>query len=62
MHLSGGQAGLALFFGYLEKSLGQDEAGERAGYHLDQAVTALMEQPEPSAGLYGGFAGVGCFI
>lgn len=58
IHLSGGQPGLALFFGYVEKSLGHAEAGERAAYHLDQAIAELMEQPAPSPGLYSGFAGV----
>lgn len=58
LHLSGGQAGLALFFDALEKSLGQLEAGERAEHHLDQAVTELVEQASPSASLFGGFTGV----
>ena len=58
MSLSSGQSGLALFFDSLEKSLGHAEAGERAEYHLDRAVTKLMKQPPRSASLYGGFAGV----
>lgn len=58
MGVGGGQAGLALFFGYLERSLGRAEDGERAQEHLDWAVTGLSEQQAPTAGLYGGFAGV----
>jgi lantibiotic modifying enzyme len=56
--LSGSQAGLALFFAYLEQSLGYAEAGERAQRHLDRAIAELAEQPAPAASLYGGFAGV----
>ncbi len=56
--LSGGQAGLALFFAYLEGSLGQAGAGELAQRHLERAIDDLAELPAPAAGLYGGFAGV----
>jgi len=56
--LSGGHAGLALFFTYCERVLGRADAGERARSHLDQAVTELEIQPAPSASLYHGFAGV----
>src|SRR5215213_11274128 len=56
--LNQGQTGLALFFAYLERSLGHAEAGLRALHHLEQAITGLGEQPEPAAGLYHGFTGV----
>jgi lantibiotic modifying enzyme len=56
--LSRGQAGLSLFFAYLQKALGHAEAGERADHHLDRAISELAEQPDPSASLYHGFAGV----
>ncbi len=56
--LNRGQAGLALFFAYCERSLGQAEAGELAGHHLDQAIAELAGQPVPAAGLYHGFPGV----
>ncbi|HSF44248.1 MAG TPA: lanthionine synthetase LanC family protein [Thermoanaerobaculia bacterium] len=56
--LSRGQTGLALFFAYLEKALGRTEAGKHAQLHLDQAVTALAEQPAPASSLFFGFAGV----
>lgn len=58
LSLNQGQTGLALFFAYLERSLGDPEAGERAQHHLEQAITNLVEHPEPAAGLYHGFAGV----
>lgn len=56
--LNQGQTGLALFFAYLERSLGDSGAGERAQRHLEQAVETLVEQHNPAAGLYHGFAGV----
>ena len=56
--LNQGQTGLALFFAYLQRSLGQPEAGERAQHHLEQAVTEIAEQLAPAAGLFYGFAGV----
>lgn len=56
--LGRGQAGLALFHAYLERSLGHPEAGERAQYHLEQAIAGLAEQRMPSSGLFHGFAGV----
>lgn len=56
--LSRGQTSLALFFAYLEKALGQPEAGERAQHYLEAAVTALAEPPAPAVGLFFGFAGV----
>lgn len=56
--LSRGQAGLGLFFAYVEQALGDAEAGERARHHLDLAIAGLAELPAPSAGLYHGFAGV----
>ena len=56
--LSRGQAGLALFFAYLERSLGHAAAGERARHHLDLAIAELTEQPAADPSLYHGFAGV----
>jgi hypothetical protein len=56
--LSGGQAGLALFFSYCERSLGLAGAGELAESHLERAIAELAEQPKPNASLYHGFAGV----
>jgi lantibiotic biosynthesis protein len=53
-----GHAGLALFFAYLEQSLGDSTAGELAQHHLDRAIAGLLEQPPPDASLYHGFAGV----
>jgi hypothetical protein len=53
-----GHAGLALFFAYLEQSLGDAQAGEIAQHHLDRAIAGLAEQPVPDASLYHGFAGV----
>jgi hypothetical protein len=58
MGLNRGQAGLALFFSYLERSLADADAGERAQHHLDMAVAELAEQPAVDASLYHGFAGV----
>jgi lantibiotic modifying enzyme len=57
-----GLAGLALFFAYYERSLGDAEAGERAGEHLERAIAELAEQPAPSASLYHGFTGVAWVI
>lgn len=56
--LSDGQAGLALFFAYLERSLGDPEAGEHAVHHLDRAIARLAQPPAPNASLYHGFTGV----
>lgn len=56
--LSRGWAGLALFFAYLERSLGLAEAGETAGSLLEQAIAGLGEQATPAASLYHGFSGV----
>ena len=56
--LSGGQAGLALFFSYCERSLGLAGAGELAESHLERAIAELAQQPAPDASLYHGFAGV----
>ena len=53
-----GHAGLALFFAYLDLSLGQAAAGERAQHHLDEAIDRLASQTAPPAGLYDGFVGV----
>ncbi|HSF44241.1 MAG TPA: lanthionine synthetase LanC family protein [Thermoanaerobaculia bacterium] len=58
LSLNQGQTGLALFFAYLERSLGNPQAGERAQHHLEQAITNLVEQRNPAAGLYHGFTGV----
>jgi lantibiotic biosynthesis protein len=58
LSLSQGRTGLALFFAYLEQSLGWAEAGERAQHHLDQAISDLAAEQVPAAGLYHGFAGV----
>jgi class I lanthipeptide synthase len=56
--LSRGEAGLALFFGYLEQALGDAAAGERAQHHLDRAIAQIAAQPPPAASLFHGFAGV----
>jgi lantibiotic modifying enzyme len=56
--LSKGDTGLALFFAYLEQSLGAAEAGERALQHLDRAITELAKQPAAPPSLFHGFAGV----
>ncbi|HYL06051.1 MAG TPA: lanthionine synthetase LanC family protein [Thermoanaerobaculia bacterium] len=56
--LSRGQAGLALFFACLERSLGHAAAGERARHHLDVAIAQLAEQAAADPSLYHGFAGV----
>jgi hypothetical protein len=56
--LGGGRTGLALLFAYLERSLGDAAAGERALLLLDQAVDGLAEQPAPPASLYHGYAGI----
>lgn len=53
-----GEADLALFFSYVERALGREEAGERSGYHLDRAVEGLAGPAAPQPSLYGGFAGV----
>jgi class I lanthipeptide synthase len=56
--LAGGLAGLALLFAYLERSLDDPEAGERAERCLDRAITQLAELPSPGASLYHGYTGV----
>jgi hypothetical protein len=56
--LGGGQAGLALFFAYLDRSLGSATAGEQAERHLDRAIALLAEETAPAANLFQGFAGV----
>jgi lantibiotic modifying enzyme len=60
--LSRGHAGLALFFAYLERSLGRAEAGELAQHHLELAIDELSEQPIASPSLYFGFTGVAWVI
>jgi lantibiotic modifying enzyme len=59
--LNRGHAGLALFYAYLERSLGHAEAGERVQRHLDQAIDEVAAQPA-SASLYHGFTGVAWVI
>ena len=56
--LNRGLAGLALFFAYYERTVGDARAGELAGLYLERAVAELAERPLPSAGLYHGFTGV----
>jgi lantibiotic modifying enzyme len=58
LSLSRGHPGLALFFAYLERTLGSAAAGERARHHLDRAIDGLAEPPAPSPSLYAGFTGV----
>lgn len=56
--LAGGSAGLALFFAYLERSLADAAAGERAADLLDRAIVQLAQPPSPGASLFHGYAGV----
>ena len=56
--LNRGLAGLALFFAYYERALGDAGAGELAGRYLERAIAELAERPLPSSGLYHGFTGV----
>jgi hypothetical protein len=58
LSLSRGHPGLALFFAYLQRTLGLAGAGERAEHHLGLAIDGLAEPPTPSPSLYAGFAGV----
>jgi lantibiotic modifying enzyme len=53
-----GLAGLALFFAYYERALGDAEAGELAGRYLEQAIAELAVPPAPASSLYHGFTGV----
>ncbi len=56
--LSGGTAGLALFFAYLAAARDGDEDGERSLDLLGSAIDAVSESVLPP-GLYGGFTGIG---
>lgn len=56
--LNGGRAGLALFFAFVERALGDEAAGARAELLLDRAITELGETPNPASNLYTGFAGL----
>jgi lantibiotic biosynthesis protein len=56
--LNRGLAGLALFFAYYERALGDAGAGELASLYLERAIAELAERPVPSSGLYHGFTGV----
>jgi lantibiotic biosynthesis protein len=58
LSLSAGLAGLALFFDYLERSLGQAAAGGWAERSLDQAITQLARHPAPGPSLFHGYVGV----
>lgn len=56
--LSGGKAGQALFYERLGEFLGDDSATDRGLALLDEAIE-LMASSSLSAGLFGGFTGVG---
>jgi lantibiotic modifying enzyme len=55
--LAAGNAGLALFFGYAARALGNEEHEGLAAACLGRAVEALAARPM-GFGLYGGFAGI----
>jgi hypothetical protein len=55
--LAGGNAGEALFYGYLALHTGDDSAAELASERLDESVEALASTPM-SPSLYSGFPGV----
>src|SRR6185436_3047397 len=55
--LAGGQAGLALFHGYLSRAAGDEAQAELSEERLGEAIEALASTPM-SAGLYSGFTGI----
>ena len=55
--VAGGEAGLALFFSYLDRARPGEGWGEIAGRRLERATDALAETFQ-TPGLYGGFMGV----
>jgi hypothetical protein len=57
LSLAGGQAGLALFFSYLDSARPGEGHDETAMSFLERAIAGTAELPA-SAGLYSGFAGV----
>jgi hypothetical protein len=57
LSLAGGQAGLALFFSYLDAARPEEGHDETAMAHLERAIMGTAELPA-AAGLYSGFAGV----
>jgi lantibiotic modifying enzyme len=56
--LSSGMAGIALFFGYLHRSLHSGEAQEASDIWLDRAIEGLAVLSSPDASLFHGFTGV----
>lgn len=55
--LTAGEAGKAVFFGYLESACPGEGFGERGMAHLEQAIELLAAEAEP-ADLFYGFTGV----
>jgi len=60
-HVSGGAAGVALFFAYLHAADGRAEAADRALEALDLSTTALSRRQLQPA-LYSGFSGIGWVV
>lgn len=60
-HVSGGAAGVALFFAYLHAADGRSEAADRALEALDLSMTALSRRQLQPA-LYSGFSGIGWVV
>lgn len=56
--LAAGQAGIALFFAYLDRARPGQGHGETAAACLETAVEEMIEMGDPRPHLYGGFPGV----